>query len=66
MKNLKQIYLDKTNKIVPSDNYDYRLINMRKKLHLEFDGVWVRYNKGEASEGEWNTALNKWLSSERI
>lgn len=66
MKNLKQIYLDKTNKIVPSDNYDYHLINMRKKLHLEFDSVWVRYNNGEASEGEWNMALNKWLSSERI
>jgi hypothetical protein len=39
---------------------------MRKRLSDEFDKIWVRYNKKEATYNQWINALDKWLKVERI
>ena len=39
---------------------------MSRRLHKEFDEVWVKHEKGEATFDEWKKSLNKWLQSELI
>ena len=39
---------------------------MSLRLHEEFDKIWIKYNNNEATYDQWNKALDKWLSSERI
>ena len=69
-KDLKKIYLDKTNKI---DNIQYRnrsqerhIRYMRKRLHKEFDETWIKYENKQTTYSEWEKALDKWLNSECI
>jgi|TARA_R110002020_G_scaffold5559_2_gene23005 hypothetical protein len=39
---------------------------MSRRLHKEFDEVWVKYENGDATFDDWKKALNKWLQSELI
>ena len=69
-RDLKRIYLDKIDEI---DNQKYRsrskerhLRHMRKRLHEEFDQIWIKYNNNQATYQQWEQSLNKWLNSELI
>ena len=39
---------------------------MEKRLHENFDKVWVKCNNGEATFEEWEKALNDWLEVNKI
>ena len=67
-KNLKNLYLSRLEKLPKNAGKggDFRIRKMRKKLHEEFDRIWVRYNQKKATYSEWNKALEKWLSAECI
>ena len=69
-KDLQKIFLDKTseitNEIFSNRSRERHLRNMRKRLSDEFDKIWVRYNKKEATYSQWQNALDKWLKVERI
>lgn len=69
-KDLQKIFLDKTseitNEIFRNRSQERHLRKMRKRLSDEFDKIWVRYNKKEATYSQWINALDKWLKVERI
>ena len=46
-KNLKNLYLSRLEKLPKNAGKggDFRIRKMRKKLHEEFDRIWVRYNQ---------------------
>ena len=65
-KDLRKIFLDKTNNMEYNFEKSRGVRNMSLRLHEEFDKIWVKYNNNEATYDQWNKALDKWLSSERI
>ena len=69
-KDLQKIFLDKTseitNEIFRNRSQERHLRKKRKRLSDEFDKIWVRYNKKEATYNQWINALDKWLKVERI
>ena len=69
-KDLRKIFLDKTseitNEIFRNRSQERHLRKMRNRLSDEFDKIWLRYNKKEASYSQWINALDKWLKVERI
>ncbi len=67
-KELKKIFLDRTEKL-PSNagkGGDRNIRKMRKRLHDEFDNIWIRYNENKATYNQWQQALDKWLKAECI
>lgn len=67
---LKKIFLDKlesiTNDKFRNQSKDRHLRHMRKRLHEEFDSIWVKYNNNKATYDQWSKALIKWINSELI
>lgn len=47
-------------------NNDYRIRKMANRLADEFDEVWLKHEKGEATFKQWKQALDKWLKAELI
>ncbi len=47
-------------------NKPLNLRRMEKRLHEEFDAVWVKYNNGKATIAEWEKALNDWLEVNKL
>jgi hypothetical protein len=65
-KKLEKIYLDKTSKLQYNSYKDRFARKMCKRLHKEFDQVWVKYNNEQATYQEWEKALDKWLNAEQL
>ena len=67
-KNLKNLYLSRLEKLPKNAGKggDFRIRKMRRKLHDEFDKIWIRCNENKATFNQWNKALEKWLSAECI
>ena len=69
-KDLRKIFLDKTseitNEIFRNRSQERHLRKMRNRLSDEFDKIWVRYNKKEATYSQLINALDKLLKVERI
>lgn len=62
----KKHYLDKCKNIPDKLQLNYRIRKMSRRLHKEFDEVWVKYENGDATFDDWKKSLNKWLQSELI
>jgi hypothetical protein len=45
---------------------DYRMKRMARRLHKDFDRIWLLYEKGEVTFVEWKKSLHKWLQAELI
>ncbi len=65
-KNLKKIYLEAIKDLDIKVNKPLNLRRMEKRLHENFDKVWVKCNNGEATFEEWEKALNDWLEVNKI
>ena len=69
-KNLKKTFLTRLQEIdddrVNSQSMDRGLRHLRKRNWEEFDRVWVKYNKNQATFGEWEQKLERWLRSEEL
>lgn len=65
-KKTKSHYFDRISSMPDRFNMDYRMRKMAKRLHEEFDKIWLRYENGDATYEEWDKALDKWLKSELI
>ena len=65
-KQLKKIYLDKIGKVSYNPNKDRKMLKMVKRLQDEFDEVWLKYEKKQATYDDWITALDKWLNAEQV
>ena len=69
-KDLRKIYLNRseeiTNEKFKSRSIDRHIRHMRKRLHEEFDQIWIKYNNNQATYQQWEIALDKWLNSELI
>jgi len=65
-KDLKKIYLDRINNLEYVGIKDRGIRKMADRLWEEFDETWIKYNNNEATYGQWEKALNKWLNSETI
>ena len=59
-------YFKAMEKIPSKPSSDYRIRRMAKRLQGDFDKVWLRYEKGDVTFGEWEKSLNKWLQAELI
>jgi len=47
-------------------NKDYHIRKMCNRLADEFDDIWLKHSKGEATFKQWKQALDKWLKAEQI
>ena len=65
-KNPKQIYLEMLKDLDINANKPLNLRRMEKRLHEEFDAVWVKYNNGKATIVEGEKALNDWLEVNKL
>tara|TARA_A100001515_G_C4502745_1_gene187264 strand:- start:28 stop:252 length:225 start_codon:yes stop_codon:yes gene_type:complete len=69
-KDLRKIYLNRseeiTNEKFKNRSIDRHIRHMRKRLHEEFDQIWIKYNNNQATYQQWEIALDKWLNSELI
>ena len=63
---LKKIYLKRIEKIKPTTPKTPFLRKMRDRLCEEFDEVWIKYEKNQATYDQWKKALDKWLSAEIV
>ena len=66
----KKIYLNKT-ELITNNKFKKRsrerhIRHMRKRLHEEFDQIWIKYNNNQATYQQWEKSLDKWLSAECI
>jgi len=67
-KETRKYYSDQI-KALPSKagtNQDYHIRKMTNRLADEFDEIWIKHEKGEATFQQWKQALNKWLKAELI
>ncbi len=64
----RKYYSDKI-KSLPSKagtNPDLHIRKMANRLENEFDEIWLKHEKGEATFAQWKQSLNKWLTAELI
>ena len=69
-KNLKKTFLNRLQEVdndaVNNQSMDRGLRHLRKRNWEEFDKVWVKYNKNQATFREWEQKLERWLRSEEL
>ena len=45
---------------------DRNIRKMSKNANRDFDKIWVKYNNGNATYKEWESALDKWFKLELL
>lgn len=65
---LKDHFTDRMSTLPPNAgvNRDYHVRKMADRLCNEFDDIWLKCEKGEATFNQWKQALDKWLKAECI
>ena len=65
---LKDYYLAKITALpeYAGTNNEHHIRKMANRLADQFDEIWLKYEKGEATFNQWKQALEKWLKAECI
>lgn len=67
-RDLKKIFLDRVSKMPDNagTSLDRNIRKMSKNANRDFDKIWVKYNNGNATYKEWESALDKWFKLELL